>query len=386
MDLDLFERLLYEEESETLDFKAQQYPFDGATDDQKSELLKDILAFANAWRRTDAYILIGVEEVRAGRSIVRGVATQLLNQNLQQFAASKTNRPVLFSYTPLMFKGLAVGVITIPLQERPVYLQKRYGKVIPQVVYIRRGDTTAQASPDEIARMGRAFASEGTAPTLELDLYDPGGRNKLGKSVELTVPAFEVPEEESIPDFGRPADPIFGTSSQILNNPDFYRELATYFRDTACLVPLGLAVTNSSATVARGALLTLEFDATSGILMLDDSEKPAIPSRERIVGPTRASIPARDRAIEVCHHGNIIEARMELAAVQPGVTAWSSNVVHVGAQKNAFVRPRVNISAHNLPSPLSFEIAISVRAEIRRIGLKELCSAPSKRRPRRQPT
>src|ERR1039458_5748264 len=93
MDIDLLERLLYEEESETLDFKAQQYPFDGASDDQKSELLKDILAFANAWRRTDGYILIGVEEVRAGRSIVRGVATQLLNQNLQQFVTSKTNRP-----------------------------------------------------------------------------------------------------------------------------------------------------------------------------------------------------------------------------------------------------------------------------------------------------
>src|ERR1039458_6206612 len=121
MDMDLLERLLYEEESETLDFKAQQYPFDGATDEQKSELLKDILAFANAWRRTDAYILIGVEEIRAGRSIVRGVATQLLNQNLQQFAVSKTNRPVLFSYTPVALEGLPIGVITIPLQERPVY-------------------------------------------------------------------------------------------------------------------------------------------------------------------------------------------------------------------------------------------------------------------------
>ena len=104
MDADILERLLYEEESEALDFKAQQYPFDGARDDQKSELLKDILAFANAWRRTDAYILIGVQEVRAGRSIVRGVATHLLNQNLQQFVASKTNRPVLFSYSPVVFE------------------------------------------------------------------------------------------------------------------------------------------------------------------------------------------------------------------------------------------------------------------------------------------
>jgi predicted HTH transcriptional regulator len=58
------EELLNEDESSTLDFKRDQYPFDGATDEQKGELLKDILAFANAWRRTDAYILVGVKDLR----------------------------------------------------------------------------------------------------------------------------------------------------------------------------------------------------------------------------------------------------------------------------------------------------------------------------------
>src|SRR6202035_5284177 len=73
VDLQLLESLLYQEESEALDFKVQQYPFSGANDDEKSELLKDILAFANAWRQTDAHILIGVQEVRGGRSIVHGI-------------------------------------------------------------------------------------------------------------------------------------------------------------------------------------------------------------------------------------------------------------------------------------------------------------------------
>jgi predicted HTH transcriptional regulator len=76
MNAELFESLLYQSESEVLDFKVDQYPFEAATDVQKSELLKDILAFANAWRRSDAYILIGVEEVRGGRSIVRGMSNQ----------------------------------------------------------------------------------------------------------------------------------------------------------------------------------------------------------------------------------------------------------------------------------------------------------------------
>ena len=77
MDATLLERLLYEEEGETLDFKEMQYPFSGASKEQKSELLKDILGFANAWRRAEAYIIIGVKEVRGGRSTVVGTTNHL---------------------------------------------------------------------------------------------------------------------------------------------------------------------------------------------------------------------------------------------------------------------------------------------------------------------
>jgi predicted HTH transcriptional regulator len=120
----ILESLLFQEESEALDFKEQQYPFDNATDEQKGELLKDILAFANAWRQTDAYILVGVKEVRGGRSIVCGVTHHPLNRNLQQFVHSKTNRPVDFFYSPITFENAEIGVITIPLQDRPVYVTK----------------------------------------------------------------------------------------------------------------------------------------------------------------------------------------------------------------------------------------------------------------------
>lgn len=64
MDDILLEQLLNEDESSSLDFKRDQYSFDRASAQQKSELLKDILAFTNAWRRTSAYILVGVDEIR----------------------------------------------------------------------------------------------------------------------------------------------------------------------------------------------------------------------------------------------------------------------------------------------------------------------------------
>ena len=44
----LIEILLNMAESDVLDFKRDQYPLAGATDDQKGELVKDIVAFDNA--------------------------------------------------------------------------------------------------------------------------------------------------------------------------------------------------------------------------------------------------------------------------------------------------------------------------------------------------
>jgi hypothetical protein len=58
MDDALFEQLLNEEEGTTLDFKKEKYRFVKASDEDKAELVKDILGFANAWRRSEAYILI----------------------------------------------------------------------------------------------------------------------------------------------------------------------------------------------------------------------------------------------------------------------------------------------------------------------------------------
>lgn len=161
MDASTLEELLNEEESTSLDFKRDQYPFAGATDDAKSELLKDILAFANSWRRTDAFILIGVEEVRGGRSKPVGVTTHLDDASLQQFVNAKTQRAVTFSYQPGTVDGVDIGIIAIPLQDRPFYLTKDYGRLARGVVYIRRGSSTAKATPDEIAKMGAVAAGLG---------------------------------------------------------------------------------------------------------------------------------------------------------------------------------------------------------------------------------
>lgn len=169
MNSELMEELVNENESSTLDFKRDQYPFDNADDEEKSELLKDIIAFANAWRRTDAYILIGIDEVKTGRSNVVGVTKHLDDASVQQFVNSKTNRPVTFSYEIFLFEGVQVGLLRIPLQDRPIYLKTSYGKLKQHQVYLRRGSSTAVADPDEVAKMGSVKLGTVTEPSAAVE-------------------------------------------------------------------------------------------------------------------------------------------------------------------------------------------------------------------------
>jgi len=171
MDRQAFEALLWQQEGDALDFKKEQYHFQGGTDDEKGELLKDILAFVNAWRPADAHILIGVEEVRGGQAAVHGIpdADHLHEHSIQQFVNFKVNAPVQFTYEVFDHEGAKVGIITIPRQPRPRYLKQDYGRLKRDAVFVRRGSATVPASVDEIAQMGAANASDPT-PALTAHL------------------------------------------------------------------------------------------------------------------------------------------------------------------------------------------------------------------------
>lgn len=162
---DTIDALLWEDESTTLDFKEQQYPL--TSDEEKAELIKDVLAFANAFRRNDAYILLGIREHKGGRAAVIGVTNHPDDASLQQLVNSKTNRPVEFSYHALTIDNQQIGIIQIPRQPRPAYLTRNFGKLTTNTVYIRHGSSTSIATPDEIARMGNDQQQPaGTSPEI----------------------------------------------------------------------------------------------------------------------------------------------------------------------------------------------------------------------------
>lgn len=178
---EMLEALLDMDEGPTLDFKREQYPFEKETAEVKSELLKDILAMVNANRYRTAYILVGVEEVKGGRSTLVGVDRHLEDASLHQFVNGKTNRAAEFSYMPFQVDDKEIGVFRIPIQERPVYSSKNYGKVSANTVYVRDGSSTVVANPDDIAAMGRA-----QTPKL-LEWFIRRLLNKAMNAVEVTA-------------------------------------------------------------------------------------------------------------------------------------------------------------------------------------------------------
>jgi|GEM_PF-3332407 len=160
--------LLQRSEGDTLDFKRDNYRFVNATEEEKSELLKDILALANAWKATDAHIIIGVEERNGRATDVIGVTPELNDSQVQQFVNSKTNRPVGFAIEHTRHRGKPLTIIRVNRnQTRPMFLTTNYGRLKKNVVYVRHGSSTDEASPDEIAEMARSDVAV-PAPDVQL--------------------------------------------------------------------------------------------------------------------------------------------------------------------------------------------------------------------------
>src|SRR5664280_335870 len=150
----LFNRWLYESESDSLDFKRDQYKFIKGSDQEKSELLKDILSMANSWRKSDGYIVIGIEDKPEKPNVIYGINEHLDDAVIQQFVNGKVSGTCLFDYSTYTKESKTVGIIRIPVQKRPVYLTKNYGSLKSDTVYVRRGSSTDIAKPDEVSMMG----------------------------------------------------------------------------------------------------------------------------------------------------------------------------------------------------------------------------------------
>jgi hypothetical protein len=378
IDESLIESLLYEEESDCLDLKMEQYKFVGASDDDKSELLKDLLAFANAWRRSDAFILTGVKEIKGGRNRVEGIRETLDDAAIQQFVNSKTQRPVSFSYRNVGCENQTIGVFHIPVQQRPFYLKRDYGRLKADTVYVRRGTSTAKVDLDEISQMGRTAVALGKPPSLDVFLYDPLKRLRLAEPLRFNGLSLTLPDPIEIPDNeperrGLSSFESIGSIMHRNTNREYSRELAEFTGINSLLTPIYFGISNDSETTAFD--VQLRVTAPSGeneLIVVDEYDFPSPPAFE-YNSADLISLRAREavRRFDICARRISDEWLIEsnVGKIQPSAVAWIEDPVHVGSTKSQDVVFSVSAFADNLPQPHSQELHVRFVVDFQTVDL-----------------
>ena len=177
---EILKQLCLQGESNCVDYKRTQYAFIYAEDEKKAELLKDVLCFANSFRKEPAYILIGVVEESSGLGTICGIQDNEVidDSKLQEFINSKTNKPIPFSAYPIRTaSGKLLQIIEIDrcLGTRPYYLKRDYNWLHHNDVWTRTGTSSHIASPDEIAEMGKAAFELESIPVIKASLVSENG-------------------------------------------------------------------------------------------------------------------------------------------------------------------------------------------------------------------
>jgi len=391
MNNDLFERLLYEEESVVLDFKSTQYHFAKATEDEKSELLKDILGFANAWRRAAAFILIGVEDVRGGRGKVIGIpqTDHLDDHSIQQFVNNLTNQPIRFHYAAFGFEGKQVGIIMIEEQIRPIYLKKDYGKLQKEKVYIRRGsstDPTKPASLEEIAQM--RVGSGQSAAELLLEFAHVERDGALGTEISWDAEFCKMPEKKMIPDLSdlQRKYPIANVASilsprAIGTNDEFFRELADYEFARRLFRPIRLVIKNVGQVATSHVRAELKVLKDIDVALADESNMPELPKRRtdflrtpvlRGISPASRQSPG---AVSIDENDQRFRIEVDCGDLQPGRQVWS-DVFYIGKVESGKFSLNGLLFADNLPQPKEIALTSSVTVKKTAMTVCELCSLP----------
>lgn len=371
MDDALFETLLYQSEGPDVDFKRDQYEFIGCTDERKrSELLKDILTFANSWRRGDAHILIGVKDLGDGRRKLFGVGDNHIDDaSLQQFVNSKTNRPVEFAYEPFVRNGLSFGVIRIPQQARPLYSERDYGLVKKNAVYFRRGSSCAIATPEDVHRMGVGDSERAERrPRVSLEFADLASRIRLGTARTIKIISHESHVTESFPNLERKRTEL---ASLHRTNRAFWRELATYVWLQRRFARVGLSMRNSTGQLAENVRLELTVPESTGLVFTEVGSIPDYPWRSRLldfqIADPLAALKARPPTATptVSRFGDYWVVSVNFGSIQPKATAWCDDPLLVSAPKAGAYVLAGKAFGDNLQEPIPCELTIEFKVDHR---------------------
>jgi hypothetical protein len=376
---ELLTALRYKSEGTDIDFKQAQYRFIGGSDHEKSEMLKDILAIANAWRDGPGYILLGFKDRRPHPAQVVGITESIDDAKLQQFVSSKVKPKLTFRYEEHLYDGMAVGVITITKQKRPFFLVNPFGKLKKNVVYVRRGSSTDEAEPSEITDMGLADAGRGRV-RLDLSVLTPSNE-ELPAAFVLTYMQFA----ERLPDYESPRQTpgpfeMALHSSIWHDNKNFWREYAEYVRLNSALINVKFLLRNLSEVQLSNAKLEVSVDALEGQIfrMFAGADLPEQPNSQWSIDRIRSMpemLERREARLVVDEGGVAPICHVRFGSLLPGEEGRSSDTLAIVPLGPGKLRLRFRILAGELPEPQEAERMLEATGEVTPIdvdGLEEL--------------
>lgn len=373
MDPALLDALRFRSEGTDLDFKQAQYRFVQAEEKDKAELLKDIMAMANAWREGPGYILLGVKDARPHPAEVIGINEQLDDAKLQQFVGSKVRPKLTFRYEEGLYEGKTVGVISIPKQTRPFYLQHPYGPLKSNVVYVRRGSSTDEAEPPEIAKMVAADAGKGDA-VVDLLVTRPGNA-QLEATFERRFITFDRMPDYELP--GSHDDPFRLASISLHRaNHRYWRELVKFVAVRASAVELCIVLRNRSTFSLSGTKVEVfaePLDAQSVFLALGKM-LPSAPANQYStfdIGFHRPDlahlVQAREPAMTLRDSEGHSVCGIRLGTLLPGESARAPDTVVVRAAGPGRIHVKCRILAGELAMPIEQTVELRLDGQSQHI-------------------
>ena len=369
---ELLGALRYKSEGTDIDFKSAQYRFIGGSGESKAEMLKDILAMANAWRDGSGYILLGFRDQRPHPAKVVGISENIDDAQLQQFVNSKVKPKLTCRYEEHLYEDKTVGVITIPKQKRAFYLAHPYGRLKSNVVYVRRGSSTDEAEPPEITAMVLADTGRGDM-RVDLSVLTPNNDN-LPDAFAQSYLEFT----ESFPDYESPrrTGGQFEIASIWHDNRGFWREYAEYVRINEGGVEMKFVLLNRSEVQLSNAKLELFIEPLNdqSYQMLAGADLPKKPERQWSLLPGMRTLPEvmsrQNPRLAVDDAGAAPICHVRFGSLLPGEEGKSSDTLAIIPLTPGKLRLRFRILASELATPLESERVIEFTGPVERLGFE----------------
>lgn len=367
----LVEKLLYIGEGAAIDYKLQQYNLEKSDNKKKSAFIKDILAFANAWRSETAYIIIGI---RDGSKEIVGLDKEIDESRFQQLVNEKEiNSPIVFSYRTLEYQGTKLGLFEIPVQERPFYLRKDFGDIKANTVYVRRGSSTAIANPTEIAKMGKEYSNT-SKPNLIIRLISLDQESLIMDSLKKEFIKYTY-DVNDIDDYivNANSSTMFHISRLTDTNIDYYREIAKYIKEYFYHIGFKIEIEKKGNTFADDVKIIMIFnDMSDDFRLVEENEFLETPSKSNKSLPTvLKNMRIYNKNLQIENEGNYKKSTFLIKKVHAGESVFSENLFLLYPPET-LKEVKVFIYANQLDAPIEHTIPIVFKVDERKLTMENV--------------